>query len=347
MTKNKTRSEHEMTTANLDMLIDYYLGNMQRRGCTPESVTSCERALKRFHRFMTGGAANETIRLAGITTDRLNAFVDQLQTRTSKYDRHPVRPPEQAKLSPFTIVKEIKILRGFGTWLEREGFANPFDDLAVPKLPRYVVEVLSTNEIETLLASINPKTENGGRQYAIVMLMLDAGLRIGEVAEARLPNLNMERRQLKVMGKGQKERIVPFGQRTAQALMRYIHMHRAKPRREEFDQIFLASDGEPMTRNSLEHVVRRLRIGSGITRLHAHLLRHTFAVNYLGNGGDLRTLQMIMGHESLVVTQRYLHLSTQMVQARYDDNSPMDKLSLNSERRFGSRKPKKDLAQDW
>ncbi|HEY4691557.1 MAG TPA: tyrosine-type recombinase/integrase [Anaerolineae bacterium] len=147
-----------------------------------------------------------------------------------------------------------------------------------------------------------------------MMLMLDTGLRISEVATARIPDLNLERRQLKVFGKGQKERIVPFGQRCAQALMRYIHMYRAKPRRDEFDQVFLAPDGEPMTRNSLEHVVRRLRDASGITRLHAHLLRHTFAVNFLVSEGDLRALQLILGHESLVVTQRYLHLSQQLVQ---------------------------------
>jgi site-specific recombinase XerD len=175
-----------------------------------------------------------------------------------------------------------------------------------------------------------------------MMLMLDTGLRVSEVADARLNHLNLDRRQLKVLGKGQKERIVPFGQRCAQALMRYIQLQRAQPRREEFNHIFLAPDGEPMTRNSLEQVVRRIRIASGITRLHAHLLRHTFAVNFLGNGGDLRTLQLILGHESLVVTQRYLHLSQQLIQARYEDRSPMDKLTLNTERRFGSRKPKRN-----
>lgn len=112
MTKaTKTRTEHEMTTANLDMLIDYYLGSMQRRGCTPDSVVSCERALKGFHRFLTGGAPHETARLSAVTQDRLNAFVDQLQTRTTKFEGHPHRPVEQAKLSPFTIVAEIRALQ--------------------------------------------------------------------------------------------------------------------------------------------------------------------------------------------------------------------------------------------
>jgi len=344
--KPKTRAESKMSTTTLTMLIDFYLGSMQRRGCTPDSVISCQRALHRFHRHLTdGGKSGDTVKLSHLTRERLNAYVYHLQNRTNKWEGHPHKPVEQAKLSPFTICKEVKILRGFGTWLEGEGFSNPFDELEVPKVPRYVVEVLTPAEIEQLLTTINPGTELGARQYAIVMLMLDTGLRISEVAEARISNLNMERRQLKVMGKGQKERIVPFGQRCAQALMRYVHMHRAKPRREEFNHIFLAPDGEPMTRNSLEQVVRRLRIASGISRLHAHLMRHTFAVNYLINGGDLRTLQLILGHESLVVTQRYLHLSQQLVQARYENSSPMDKLTLNSERRFGSRKARRASAQ--
>lgn len=340
--KSKIRTEVEMSKTTLSMLIDFYLGNMQRRGCTPDSVTSCQRALKRFYRYLSGGEDNgDLMKLSGVTTERLDAYVHQLQNRNTKWEGHPHKPVEHAKLSPFTVCKEVKILRGFGTWLEKEGFANPFDELEVPKVPRYVVEVLTTAEIEKLLTTINPATELGARQYAIVMLMLDAGLRISEVAEARIPNLNMERQQLKVLGKGQKERIVPFGQRCAQAMMRYIHMHRAKPRRDEFNQVFLAAAGEPMTRNSLEQVIRRLRIASGIGRLHAHLMRHTFAVNYLSNGGDLRTLQLILGHESLVVTQRYLHLSQQLVQARYESHSPMDKLTLNSDRRFGSRKAKR------
>jgi site-specific recombinase XerD len=331
-----------MSTATLNMLIDYYLGSMQRRGCTSDSVISCQRALHRFHRYLINGGGNgDTVKLSGVTPGRLNGYVDHLQNRTTKWEGHPRRPVEHAKLSPFTICKEVKILRGFGTWLEGEGFVNPFGELEVPKVPRYIVDVLTTAEIEQLLSAINPNTENGARQHAIVMLMLDTGLRISEVATARIPGLNLERRQLKVFGKGQKERIVPFGQRCAQALMRYIHMHRAKPRRDEFDQVFLAPDGEPMTRNSLEHVIRRLRLASGITRLHAHLLRHTFAVNFLTNGGDLRTLQLILGHESLVVTQKYLHLAQQLVQVLYEDNSPMDKLTLNSERRFGSRRPKR------
>src|SRR5262249_51192172 len=162
-----------------------------------------------------------------------------------------------AKLSPFTIRKEVKILRGFGTWLTQQGYPNPFDDLEIPKVPKYMLDVLTDEEIGQLLEAINPNTTIGGRLHAIVLLMLDSGLRISEVEEARLPHLDLERRQLKVMGKGQKERLVPFGQRSAQDLMRYIHLYRPEPMRPDYDQLFLSPDGMPMTRNAMESIIRR------------------------------------------------------------------------------------------
>ena len=93
-----------------------------------------------------------------------------------------------------------------------------------------------------------------------------------------------------------------------------------------------------MTRNAMESIIRRLRISSKIPRLHAHLFRHTFAVKFLTNGGDLRTLQLVLGHESLVVTQRYLHFTTQQVQTQYQNYSPIDKLPVNDLRRLGNKR---------
>ena len=140
-----------------------------------ESVTGCQRALKRFYRYLNGGEANDDLlKLSGVTTERLDAYVHHLQNRNTKWEGHPHKPVEYAKLSPFMVCKEVKILRGFGTWLEKEGFANPFDELEVPKVPRYMVEVLTTSEIENLLTTINPVTELGARQYVSVMLMLEA-----------------------------------------------------------------------------------------------------------------------------------------------------------------------------
>ena len=160
---------------------------------------------------------------------------------------------------------------------------------------------------------------------------------MSEVADLRLPNVNLEDWEVKIMGKGRKERRIPFGQDTARGLMRYITMFPPEPSHAGDDHVFLSMDGCGMTRNGLECLIRRLRITSGVDKLHAHLLRHTFSVNFLAAGGDLETLRRILGHELLEVTKRYLRgLQDAQVRAKYQEYSPVDRMNLGERnRRFG------------
>jgi len=332
------KSESEMSRATFSMLIDYYTSDMLRRNCTSDSINTNRRVLERFMRSCTSNG--DELRLADVTEEKADEYVTDLSTRTRKWENHPKRPPAEAPLSPFTIRKEVKILRGFGTWLKREGFANPFEYLEIPKVPKPMVEVLTNEDIEQLLDSIPTNTAIGGRLQAIVLLLLDSGLRVGELVNAKLPQLDLQHKQLRVFGKGRKERIVPFGARSAQVLLRYINLYRPEPVRQEFDNLFLSMDGMPLTRNSIECIIRRLRKSSGVERLHGHLFRHTFAVNFLLNGGDLIALQSILGHESLEVTKRYLHFTTAQQHARYEEFSPVDRLPINNLRPYGRRKKK-------
>jgi integrase/recombinase XerC/integrase/recombinase XerD len=327
-----------MYKTKFQTLIDYYLGDMARRGCTDDSILTNRRTIEKFARFVSPGNDGEyddTI-MGDITDDHVEGYVHQLYNRKVRWRNHPHRDPRPGKLSPFTIRKEIRILRGFGTWLDKEGFENPFSDLVVPKEPKRLVKILSDEDISKILGSINPGTPTGSRLYAIVLFLLDSGPRIGEVAAARLPDLDLEARRIRVIGKGNKERIVPFGSRTGKAFLQYIHLHRPAPMLPEYDQFFLSMDGMPMTRGSLSSVLYRLKKSSGVDRLHAHLFRHSFAVRYLMNGGDVMTLQRILGHESLEVTRRYLSLTSAQIQMKYDSHSPVDRLAVSGLRRFGN-----------
>ena len=128
------------------------------------------------------------------------------------------------------------------------------------------------------------------------------------------------------MGKGQKERIVPFGSSAQKALMKYIYHFRLEPLRD--DRVFLNLDGGPMTETGLKLLFRRLADSSGVKRFHAHLLRHTFALNFLINGGDVFSLQQILGHTTLEMVRNYVNLAQGHVMIQHNRFSPLDRMNL-------------------
>jgi integrase/recombinase XerC/integrase/recombinase XerD len=180
-------------------------------------------------------------------------------------------------------------------------------------------------------------TAIGCRSYAIVYLMLDSGLRVSEVASLRMENVDLNQGQLLVTGKGNKQRAVPIGSNAQKYLQRYIYHFRPEPLLTEQDNVFLTSEGKPLSDNSLKLFFTRLKVKTGIKRLHAHLLRHTFATYYLRNGGDLLSLQKILGHTSLEMVKVYSHLAKADVRAKHRRYSPMDRLELRGPQRVGHR----------
>jgi site-specific recombinase XerD len=190
-------------------------------------------------------------------------------------------------------------------------------------VPSRVIEVLSEEEVAALLAAVDADTTSGARDLGMLTLFLDSGLRLSELVGLEAGDVHLDEQWLKVMGKGSKERIVPFGARTAKVLSRYITFFRPEG---EIDTLFLCCDGGPITLNTVKMLFTRLRRRSGIERLHAHLLRHTFATSYLMAGGDVFTLQAILGHTTLEMTRRYVNLASAHVAVQHRRFSPMDRL---------------------
>lgn len=170
--------------------------------------------------------------------------------------------------------------------------------------------------------------------------MLDAGLRVSEVVNLTMEKVDLDQGQLLVTGKGNKQRPVPIGSNAQKYLQRYIYHFRPEPLFPEQDNVFLTSDGKPLTDNGLKLFFTRLKVKTGIKRLHAHLLRHTFATYYLRNGGDLLSLQKILGHTSLEMVKIYSHLSEADIKVKHRRYSPMDRLELKGLQR-GLRRPSK------
>jgi len=133
---------------------------------------------------------------------------------------------------------------------------------------------------------------------------------------------------LKVTGKGRKERMVPIGCSAQRALHRYLFRYRPRPTHMGIDNVFLTSNGNALTENSMKLMFRRLAKRSGVARLHAHLCRHTFATRFLVNGGEIFALQQILGHSMLEMVRHYVNLASSHIVMQYQKFSPLERLNL-------------------
>jgi len=192
--------------------------------------------------------------------------------------------------------------------------------LKLIKADKEVIMPLTDNEVKLLLNSFEPLTFLGERDKLMCMLMLDCGLRRGEVVNLKLSDIDKNKHTMIINGKGSKQRIVPFGKTVKTQLMLYLTMRSKKPC--SFDSLFLTVEREPITANTIKMLFQRLKSSSGISRLYPHLLRHTFATNYIIQGGNLEVLRVLLGHSSISITQIYIHLAAQMqlVNNRFDSH---------------------------
>ena len=188
--------------------------------------------------------------------------------------------------------------------------------------------MLSDQEIETILNTLSLTNPSEARDRTIFMILLDSGLRIGELINLSMEDIYKDEGLLKVMGKGKKERIVPIGSNAQKALQRYLFRYRVTPALPITKAVFLSIHGTPVTENSIKLIFARLAQRSGVKRLHAHLCRHTFATRFLSNGGDVFTLQQILGHSTLEMVRHYVNLASNHIAIQHRRYSPLDHLNI-------------------
>lgn len=237
---------------------------------------------------------------------------------------------EDKNVNSVSIQSYIRGLRSFLRWLYEEEYieTNICDKFKLPKATRKVIDVLSDEEIDRLLASLSGSEWLTVRNRLIVALMLDSGLRLNEVVTLQASAVHLNDRYLIVTGKGDKQRTVPFGEFTAKTLEEYISI--TKNAGVKTGLLIKVSETlcgfEPVTESTIKNIFRKLKVRANIPRLYPHLLRHTFATRYLENGGNIYTLQMILGHTSLEMVKKYLHLATTRIRADFPKFSPLDNI---------------------
>jgi integrase/recombinase XerC/integrase/recombinase XerD len=224
----------------------------------------------------------------------------------------------------------VRSLKAFYSWLHQEGYTeeNELARLKLPKVPHKLVQTLTEEEIRRIMSCFNPMTTMGARNMAIVMMLLDTGIRCSELTSLQLSDVHMQEGYIKVFGKGGKERIVPIGSGVQKAIQRYVLHFRSEQIDPDIEEAFLNLDGGPLTYNAMKMLFSRLAKKSGIKRLHVHLFRHTFATNYLMNGGDVFSLQQILGHSTLEMVRNYVSMASTQVKVQHRKYSPVDRMGL-------------------
>ncbi len=268
----------------------------------------------------------------------------------------------ESGLEKSSIARKLAALRSFFKYCVREGLLkeNPARLVPTPKLPKRIPMVLSAEEMSGFLdqmagsknmtpprrnkrglAALAGKVGQGGvirledslllpRDRAILELLYAAGLRVSELTGLNLADMNEKERMLNVRGKGNRERIVPYGEKAAEALRNYWPVREGllreceeKARRGSADAIFLNYRGRRLTQRSIGRIVKKyVRLVNVNWDLHPHSLRHAFATHLLADGADLRAIQELLGHQSLSTTQKYTHASIRQLMDIYDKSHP-------------------------
>jgi integrase/recombinase XerD len=216
-----------------------------------------------------------------------------------------------AGISPRSVARALAAIRGLFRFLvaERHLKKDPTENLENPKLWSTLPKAIAPADVEALLAAPDRTTPAGLRDAAMLELLYATGLRVSELIRVRLDELVMDAGFLRTIGKGSKERIVPFGDTARDVILQYIE--RGRP---DFDKyadphLFLSSRGRPMTRQSFwMKIVRYAREADIKAHISPHVLRHSFATHLLENGADLRSVQMMLGHADISTTQIYTHV---------------------------------------
>jgi integrase/recombinase XerC len=301
----------------LESWIQEYLRYLRyQRNASAHTLRNYESDLDQFRLFLTttpkGDPRPEPL-LAQIDNVTIREFLGSLYQRGNKKS---------------SVARKIASLRSFMKFVSGRGAipGNPAKVVASPRLEKRLPHHLVRDAVVELIESPDTALPLGRRDRAILELLYATGLRVGELVGLDLGDIEMSEGLLRVVGKGSKERIVPFGRKAKDAIEAYLPDRREMLRRTGGDAVFLNSRGGRLSARSIGNIVDRYVAHTAQKlKVHPHTLRHTFATHMLDAGADLRSIQELLGHESLSTTQKYTHVSTEQLMRIYKSCHPRAK----------------------
>ncbi len=316
-----------VTVTSLESLVKGYLLNCRTENKSPKTISGYEMVLKNFIWYCKQNNFPEVQHLTAI---HIRYFLMYLSSEPHRWNS--TSPSAKRLVNSTTTNTYFRRLRTFFNWLVREELIleNPFKNLKPPKLENKVIQALIPNEIERLFKTCSGKSLLDVRNRTILSLLLDTGLRISELTNLTVDDVNLDDGSILIRhGKGGKQRTVHIGNTAQKLLWRYMNLYRKGDSRlqaELSSRLFLNRSNEPLNLNGMKILIRRLGNKAKI-RLHPHMLRHTFAISFLRNGGDVFSLKFLLGHSTLAMTERYLRsLNANDAMNAHKKFSPLDGL---------------------
>lgn len=310
-----------MTSENSSLkdLIEGFRLSCQTEGKSPKTVEWYGSFLSRFLGFLV--ANKMPLEVPTIDRTHIRGFIRHLQTEAKM-------PRGDRPLSGAAVQGYTRTLKSFFAWADREGYveSNPILKIPVPKAETKILSTFSSDQIEGLLAACRNCNISGQRNLAMMLVMLDTGLRVSELVGIDLDDVDLNEGQVMIRkGKGGRGRVVPVGSLVQRSLWKYINGHRPRPLTQNITRLFLSAEGLPLTRSGVQQMVRRCGKRAGVSGVccSPHTFRHTFARSYLLRGGDVFSLQKILGHSSLASVRICLNLFAGDVKEQHRRFSPV------------------------
>ncbi len=295
---------------NIDYSFKEFLITQQIKGNSKQTVAFYRNCVSPMIDFI--GAKTDTAQLSIETLRKYALYLRERDITDNSYKTY------------------IKGIKAYLHWLYEEEYTsvNFSEKLKLPKAQRKTIDVLTENEIKALFSSFNVKTMIGLRNYCICALMIDSGLRRSEVIRLKTTDLHIFEGYAIINGKGNKQRHVPLGNVSKKYLIKYMSL---RPCDTDTESLFLTKQNTPIKNATIARVfktVKATKVGDVhlTRRIYPHLLRHTFATSYLENGGNIYALQQILGHTTLDMVKKYVHLTQTKTVVNFDKYSPLDNL---------------------
>lgn len=274
--------------SNLRSFLNYLLVD---KGLSNNTVKAYEADISSFFQWLD----NEDLKYKNLQEDHINQYISFLFQR---------------KMRSSSVNRKISSIKSFYIFLVKRNFVknSPLNDLVTPKQEKYLPESMSEAEVDKLLNSPDVANKIENRDKAMIEMLYATGMRISELVNLKITDVDMKRCVVKVFGKGSKERLVPFGETALDSLKSYLNDREQSSSKE----IFLSNRGKKMTRVAFWQRVKIYLIRENLKNsISPHTLRHAFATHLLNRGADLRSVQLLLGHSDLSTTQIYTHIAKQ------------------------------------